>query len=391
MARRREPLSALGRYFAALDYWQLGAMLALLGVGLTFIHSTGVQIGGSDPTFAFRRQLLWIAIGSCLYLAGTLVNTRSVLFKAAVIVFYGVILCALVAVLFAGVRVYGATRWLAIGSFRLQPSEFAKCALALMLALIFSLRGFGINGFAGIAASSIATLIPFLLIAAEPDFGSAVVLLPLYAAVAFVADLKWKKILIIVSVVAVAAGGIIVNEVWQIRPLLHDYQRDRILVFLHPERDRLKRGYNAYQAKIAVSSGGKFGKGIGEGTQNELGFLPQTVSNNDFIFSVIAEETGFAGITALIGCYAVLLLSILRCAYRAIDDFGRYFAVGTAMILFAHVLINAGMSLGVMPVTGLSLPFVSYGGSFLMTAMAMLGILQAVRRETIHDLSEGMY
>ncbi len=391
MAGKREPQTALGRYFAAFDYLQFGAMLCLIGVGLLFIYSTGVQIGGSDPSFSFRRQVLWIVIGTVFYFTGSCLNTRSILFKTGIIAFYGVILLALVAVLIAGVRVYGATRWLAVGGFRLQPSEFAKLALALALGLIFSLRGLGINGFAGLAVSSIATVVPFLLVAAEPDFGSAIVLLPLYAAVAFVADLKWKKILFIFIVIAVAAGGVIVNEVWKIRPLLRDYQRDRILVFLNPERDRLNRGYNAYQAKIAVSSGGKFGKGIGEGTQNELGFLPQTVSNNDFIFSVIAEETGFVGIVGLLACYTVLLFAILRAAYRSIDDFGRYFAVGTATVLFSHIFINIGMSLGVMPVTGLSLPFVSYGGSFLMTAMAMLGILQAIRRKTLRDLEEGSY
>ncbi|MCQ2377920.1 MAG: rod shape-determining protein RodA [Victivallaceae bacterium] len=379
MAKRREPLSKAGRFFARLDYLQLASMLALIGTGLVFIYSTGVQIGGDDPAFFFRRQLLWIACGSVLWLAGTLGNTRSVVFKVGIVVFCIAVLGALIAVLFAGVRVFGATRWLAVGGFRIQPSEFAKLALASGIALIFSLRGLGVNTFSGIAVSGTLALIYFFLIAREPDFGSAIVLLPIYAAVAFVAGLKWKKIIFVLCSLGIVSGIGVANELWG-KPLLHDYQRKRILVFLDPERDRLESGYNAYQARLAVGSGGFSGKGIGEGTQNELGFLPRTVSNNDFILSVIAEETGFAGITALLLLFALLLYSIVRCAYFAPDDFGRYFGVGVAMIFFTHLFINIGMSFGVTPVTGLSLPFVSYGGSFLMTAMAALGILQSIHR-----------
>jgi rod shape determining protein RodA len=162
--------------------------------------------------------------------------------------------------------------------------------------------------------------------------------------------------------------------------LLRSYQRDRIRVFLHPDSDRSNRGHNAYQAKLAVGSGGMSGTGIGRGTQNELGFLPHTVSNNDFIFSVIAEETGFTGVLGVLFLYAMLLYSILRTAF-IVSGLGRYIAAGVATLIFCHIFINIGMSIGIAPVTGLPLPLVSYGGSFILTAMTTLGLVQSIYRQ----------
>lgn len=380
-AGKRSATGKIRSYFAALDYWQLISVVLLLGAGLIFIYSTGIQIGGNDPGFFFRRQILWISGGAVLWIASSLLDCNSIVFKVGVVLFYLIMLLALVVVLFAGVKVFGATRWLEIAGFRLQPSEMTKLAVALILALLFSLSGFSADTPKGILVSSGLVLLPFLLIAAEPDFGSAFILLPLYAAVIFSAGLNWKKLLFSFVIISIAAAALLANEVWQYKPLLKRYQRERIMVFLDNSRDRLNRGYNVYQAKLAVGSGGKFGKGIGEGTQNRLGFLPQTVSNNDFIFSVIAEETGFLGVSALLTLFGILLFSLLRTAYLARDHFGRIFAVGIATVFFAHIFINIGMCVGITPVTGLSLPFVSYGGSFIMTGMASLGIVQAIRRK----------
>lgn len=371
--------SGLRRYFAAFDFLQFGALLLLVSTGLIFIYSTGMQLEGSDPLYFFKRQILWISCGAALYISASFIDCRSLLFKASVALFYLGSLLALVLVLFIGVRVYGATRWLDIGGLRIQPSEFAKLATALMLAVLFSLRGFAANTFSGITISFATVLLPFLLIAAEPDFGSAVIFLPLFAAVIFAAGLDWKKILLAVIFIAIAASAAVVNEIWEYKPLLKNYQRERIAVFLDPERDPRGSGYNVRQAMLAVGSGGSGGKGIGEGTQNTLGFLPKTVSNNDFIFSVIAEETGFAGVTLLLLIFGVLLYSVLRTAMICDDPFGRYFCCAAGMIFFVHIFINAGMCIGIMPVTGLSLPFVSYGGSFIMSGMLSLGLIQAVR------------
>ena len=223
-------------------------------------------------------------------------------------------------------------------------------------------------------------LLPFLLIAVEPDRGSSLILLALSAFIIFAAGLRWKYIIIASSVVIVVLGTEIINEVYEIYPLLKNYQKERVLTFLDPERDLNNRGYNQFQAKLAVGSGGMTGKGIGEGTQNTLGYLPQSVSNNDFIFSVIAEETGFTGCLALIFLYLLLFYSMLRTAFLTPDHFGRYIAIGMLGIFLTHSFINMGMSAGLTPVTGLSLPFVSYGGSFIISVMCGLGVCQNIYR-----------
>ena len=170
----------------------------------------------------------------------------------------------------------------------------------------------------------------------------------------------------------------VLNEYYQVHPLMKKYQIERIDVFLHPEKDIRNRGWNQLQAKLAVGSGGLTGKGFMEGTQNMLGFLPQTVSNTDFIFSVIAEETGFLGVCGLVMFYSMLIFSALRAAMVARDQFGTCVACGTAAMIFMHSFVNMGMSIGIMPITGLPLPLVSYGGTSMVTILAGFGLIMAV-------------
>lgn len=219
-----------------------------------------------------------------------------------------------------------------------------------------------------------------MLILKEPDFGSALILLPIYLAIVFCAGLKWRYIIFVSVTSTVGFGLIVANEVLKIRPFLKGYQLNRILAFLHPEDFLASTGYQPWQAYLAVASGGLTGKGIGEGTQNSLGFLPQMAANNDFIFSIIAEETGFIGCALIFLAYLLLLYSILRTAFLTDDPFGRYLCIGIAAIIFTHCFINIGMSIGLTPVTGLSLPFVSYGGSFFLMLMAACGLIQSVYR-----------
>ena len=379
----REPsglrgIRSVAGFFASLDLLQLVSLGFLLGVGLLFVHTTGQQTGGGSGVF-FQRQLRWIAAGGVLYFAAAIPDYRKDLCKFFAVLYYAAIVGLLLLVPIAGVKVYGATRWLSIGSFRLQPAEFAKGALILLLAAVFSSRVFDINRWPSRLLCAAATAVPFLLIVIEPDLGSAMVLLPIFVAMLFCAGLRWRIILTVTIAAAAIAAAAVLNEL-HYRPLLKPYQRARILTFLSPESDRTGYGYNVYQSKLAVGSGGWTGKGLGEGTQNALGFLPRTVSNNDFIFSVIAEETGFAGSLLLIAGYLLLIAAILRCAFRSGDPFGTSVAVGTAAMLFTHVFINIGMSIGLVPVTGLPLPFVSYGGSFVLSGMALLGVLQSVYR-----------
>ena len=196
----------------------------------------------------------------------------------------------------------------------------------------------------------------------------------------FVRGLSWKKIIIVLTTVTVVGGVLAANEIFRVAPLLREYHRDRIRTFLNPESDPLGRGYNATQARLAVGSGGLWGKGIGEGDMSGLGFIPRTVANNDFIFAVIAEDTGFAGAFVIIFLFGVLISSCFAIAWRAPDLYGRTLAAGFGTMIFCHVFINIGMNINLAPVTGIPLPLVSYGGTFLVTTMAMLGIMQSVSR-----------
>ncbi len=380
-SRRTSFWDKLLRFFGSFDYVQLIALAFLIGIGLLFIRSTGIQVGTPWAMAHFTKQLQWVGAGTVLYIIASLVNYRAESFRAGVVLFYLVMMLALALVLKLGIKVNGAVSWFDIGGgIRLQPSELSKLAVILLLAVMFSTRVFNVNRPGCVTLAMAATALPFGLILLEPDFGSAIILLPVFLAVVFCAGLKWRYIITLAVIVLIAGSAVIANEATQFRPLLKEYQRNRIRVFLDPEIDLMNSGYNQYQARLAVGSGGLTGKGIGQGTQNALGFLPQTIANNDFIFSVIAEEIGFAGCFLLIVGYLALFYSILRSAFLSADAFGRYIGVGVAAMLFTHCFINIGMSVGLCPVTGVPLPFISYGGSFMLMGMAALGVMQSVYR-----------
>lgn len=363
-----------------LDYLQIISMFLLLGIGLIFIRSTGIQLDTEASRGFFYKQLQWIALGTVLYIFMAALDYRALPVRFAVWAGYFLSVILLITVLFFGLKISGATRWLNIAGFRLQPSEPAKLAVICALSSIFAMHKFQHDRGKAFLFGGICTGIPFILIAIEPDLGSALVLLPIFCAILFCYGIKWKYVILILALTGIFLGVIFIDSVVREKPLfLRSYQRDRIRVFLNPGMDKSNRGLNAYQAKLAVGSGGLSGKGIGEGTQNELGFLPQTVANNDFIFSVIAEETGFTGSAFLLTVYGMLIYSILRTAFLC-RNYGRYIAVGVATMMFCHIFINIGMSIGIAPITGLPLPLVSYGGSFTLTAMGTLGIIQSIYR-----------
>ena len=369
----------VSKYFATLEYIQIIAVLFFLGTGLLFIHTTGIQSGKES---FFIKQIYWISAGFVGWFISSIIDYRKLWIKVSSVIFYIASIILLIIVLKFGIKVFGSTRWLSIGGFRLQPSEFAKPALALLLATLCSASWFNIKKIHHLLFSFVFLALPFFLILIEPDLGSACILVPIYISIIFLAGIKWK-VLLSVIILAITLGGLFtLNEVYGTFPklMLKKHQRARIEVFLNPEANRFKSGYNAYQAKLAVGSGGLTGKGIGRGTQNSLGFLPQTVSNNDFIFSVIAEETGFIGCLSLILGYILLLYSTIRVAFVSQDLFGKLYCIGITSMLFSHIYINMGMSIGIAPISGLSLPFVSYGGSFIVMGMTSLGLVQSVYR-----------
>ena len=365
-------------FLCKLDYLQLAAVGILLTAGLVFIRSIGGQIGSETALNFFPQQLKWIAVGFVVYFGFAVIDYRSVQCRIAALALYLFCIFLLVAVLLWGKEINNASRWLTFGNFRLQPSEPAKFAIIAMLAILFGSTGWKERRWQTFLLTLPTVGVPFLLIVKEPDLGSALMLLPIYFAMIFVAGLKWRYI-VVVSIAAVIVAGIGIWDFSREKPLLlREYQQKRIRVFLDPKYDIQNSGHQPYQARLGVGSGGLYGKGIGSGTQNALGFLPQMAAHNDFIFSVIAEETGFVGVFGLLTAYVLLFYSTLRTAFFA-PPYGRLLAVGVTMMLFFHVFINIGMSMGVAPVSGLSLPLVSYGGSFIVITMAALGLLQSIR------------
>lgn len=399
-------------FITSFDWVQIIALIFLLSTGLVFIHSIGVQVGTTASALFFKKQLTqWIPLGGALWLFFSLLDYRKFYFKLGGVLFFLLTTLALILVLKYGTTVYGAKRWLMVGSFRLQPSEFGKLSLILVLAWLFSSPRFSGAKWTGIISGSALVFLPAYLIFREPDLGGTLILFPIAGAMLLISGLKWRWMILIAaaccaafftlrsivlsydtgkdkksvqtakSTAAHAENGKVQNTR---KPFLRSYQVKRLKVFFDPNSDISNSGHNVYQSRLAVGAGGLFGKGIGNGTQNLLGFLPQTVSNNDFIFSVIAEETGFTGSLLLIAVYLVFFYSIFRTAFRA-PPFGRLIAVGIGTMLFCHTYINIGMCIGLAPVTGLPLPFVSYGGSFILVGMSCMGILQSVYR---HGLLE---
>lgn len=379
-----EFLSNLGRRY---DFLQLGVILALLSISFLFIYMIGENISRDNAMRVVWRQAWWVIVGGGAWLLAANIDYRE--FKVISWLFYAICIVLLILVLEIGLTIQGAARWLSLpGGLRLQPSEFTKLALVMTIAAALTMMNFSVNRFFHLLLLLALTAVPFLLIMKEPDLGSAMILVPVALTLIFVGGLKWRYILLGSMVIALFAGAVVFNEYKEYYPLLKPYQKKRIITFLNPEHDLQGSGQNQLQARLAVGSGGFFGKGLGKGTQNNLGFLPRTVSNNDFIFSVIAEETGFAGCMVLLCLYSLLFYTILRSALIAADDFGKYLGAGIAAIFFVHIYVNIGMSIGLAPITGLSLPLISYGGSFIVVSLACLGLMQSIYRQGMAAMPE---
>ena len=363
------PVSSLLKDFAGrFDWFQIVPMFLLLTIGALFIYGTGQQVGGIHAALIWKKQLLFMGIGIVIWFFLIFFDYRWLI--PGTFVIYPVSLVLLVAVLLFGTELYGAKRWLSIGGFSYQPSELAKLGVILVVSFLLSRRKADINKPLWALGVVSLTAVPFLLIYKEPDLGTALVLLPIVGAILFAAHLKLRWILALLVLLLATAPILYMN--------LKPYQKERIHTFLNPESDPTDLGWNAVQANLAVGRGGVTGKGFMEGTHCSLGYLPRTVANSDFIFPVIAEETGFIGAFFLLTLYAVLMFSILRTAMLAPDDFGRYLCVGVGALLMTHVAVNIGMCIRLLPITGLPLPLVSYGGSFMFSMMIYLGIIQSV-------------
>jgi len=359
------------RLYFHIDWLLLGAILLLAGLGLAMIYSTTyvtLPDGSGHPGPRFWVQLYAVDLGLLAPIILLPLDYR-LLAHHPPFLYVGLVVL-LVYVLFGGVRAGGSTRWISLGAFNLQPSEFARLALALILAMYFGENRRGARSYGDLIIAGLFFIVPFLLVAKQPDLGTAVTLVPVGFGVAYLAGLRLR----LIAIVAIAAV-LLAPVAWKVA--LKDYQKSRISTFLDPEKDARGAGYQQIQARITVGSGGWDGKGFMKGTQGQYKFLP--VADNDFIFSVLAEEQGFIGVLVSLGLYLFVILRSLEAARLAKDRIGAYLVGGIISGFAFQVIYNITMSAGLAPVKGLTLPLMSYGGSSMIATLAAFGLILNVR------------
>ncbi|MBX4210659.1 rod shape-determining protein RodA [Candidatus Parcubacteria bacterium] len=348
-----------------MDFWLFSAALLLCAAGLVTMNSFVGQ-----NTF-FIKQLVWLAISVVLFFALSFVDFRFFR-RTSIIVILFLSSCALLGLLFlAGHVVKGAQSWFRLGVISFQPSDPIKLIVILILAKYFSRRHIEIANLRHILISALYAFIIFLLVLLQPDFGSAIIIALLWLGMVLVSGISKKHLLAVFII-----GIISFLFLWFY--IFADYQKKRIITFIHPLADVRGAGYNAYQSTIAVGSGRILGKGIGYGTQSKLQFLPEY--ETDFIFAAFAEEWGFVGVAVLFSLFGIVIWRILYNAEHGATNFETLFGIGLAILFMSHFIINVGMNIGLLPVTGTTIPFMSYGGSHLITEFGGLGILMGMRR-----------
>lgn len=319
----------------------------------------------------FEKQIIWIPVSVAVFFFVSLFDFRFLRRTAVVVSIFVLSFVMLVALLFLGSVSKGAKSWFDFGLFSFQPSDLIKFALIIFLAKYFSRRHMEISNIRHIIVSGAYAFIVFLMVLKQPDFGSAMIIFFLWLGMVLVSGISKKHLLIVFLVGAVSFGGL-----WFY--VFKDYQKKRIVTFIYPLSDIRGAGYNAYQSTIAVGSGQFSGKGIGYGTQSKLKFLPEY--QTDFIFAAYAEEWGFFGVILLFSLYGILIWRIILNAYQGATNFEILYGVGLAILFMSHFAINVGMNVGLLPITGITLPFMSYGGTHLLAGFTGLGILMGMRR-----------
>ena len=392
---RRNPLSKI-------DFILLSIVILLSIAGLLALYSA---TNTTQSQGYFLRQVTVLTLGFSLLFVTTFTPLKIILRLSYL--FYGISIFLLVLVFFFGVIGYGAERWLYLGPVKLQPSEPAKIATVLAVARYLSRPEVDINRFKHLAVVLGFILVPFLLIARQPDLGTSLVFLAMIIPVLFWAGLNWFALFVLIAplITAIVAFNAVAFTIWMILIMvvlffsgrkilvlatifilhvfvgiatpkmwdqLRPYQKQRILTFANPEQDPRGSGYQIIQSKVAIGSGGLWGKGFLKGSQTQLRFLP--AQHTDFIFSVIGEEWGFMGVATIMALFFLLLVYLLYLATVVKSPFSSISLIGIMVILFFHIFVNIGMTVGLAPVTGLPLPFISYGGSFLLTTLFMIGL-----------------
>ncbi|CAA6679955.1 MULTISPECIES: FtsW/RodA/SpoVE family cell cycle protein [unclassified Lentimonas] len=388
-----------------IDWISPACILLLCGVSILFIYSAQYTHGGGD----WKKQLFWVALGLSTYSIVSLINYKVFLGYAHFIYaagIFGLLLATKISPI--SVEMMGARRWIDVGVTIVQPTEGAKIGTLIMIASILARSELGSVRDSLLVLTKVAVvfLIPMLLIFLQPDLGSSLVFPPMIFALLYVSRLSEKFFVSAFALFAVAvsvvgldiyaysqhleqeraaevSGTTLTTEEYHSLLPIHNYQRNRILTFVAPDvvdPEGTGASWNAKQAKISAATGGLAGKGLFKGTQAQLGYLPQAVAHNDFIFSVIAEETGFLGSAFVVGLFCLMVANGIRIAGLARDRFGMQLAIGVSVLFLVHFFINIGMTIGITPITGLPLPFLSYGGSFVLSCFILQGLVQSVYR-----------
>jgi rod shape determining protein RodA len=346
------------------DWWLLALVFTICGLGILEIYSA---THASHFAGMHTRQIWWVVVGTILLFAFSRLNYHTILDQAPILYLVGIL--ALGSVLLVGHTRFGAKRWIPVLGQFLQVSELVKLIIIIVLARFFSDVRTDRLSLADLLKAGVLCGLPLGLILLQPDLGTAMVLVPMLVVGVFLAGIEWKHALavVVLALMMLPAG-------WHV---LKPYQKERITTFLHPEDDPKGSGYQLLQSKIAVGSGGFRGKGLGNGSQNQLGFVP--VRYSDFILAALAEEFGFAGVFTTLVLYMALLLRLVQNAQRASDRAGMFLVMGVAAALSFHVLVNVAMVIGYMPVTGIPLPLMSYGGSATLFVFLSLGLVMNVR------------
>jgi rod shape determining protein RodA len=360
------------RLFNNLPWGMIALISAIAAIGIATVYSATYTSRG--PSAVYYKQLIWVAMGLVVMVSALIVDYHTVGRYAYIL--YAISLFLLLLVMVIGKTGMGAQRWLAIGPFAFQPSELAKISLTLALARYFAedpkRGGYDLRD---LAIPGIMVMLPLVLVLKQPDLGTALMLLLTSGLIVIIAGLRIRSVLIVLLI-----GGTLASLVFLVPPVrnklwgsLKPYQQNRIRAFIDPSSDPLGSGYHANQSKIAVGSGQIFGKGFRQGTQSQMAFLPER--HTDFIFAVISEERGFIGGGLLILLYLVLLLVGVDTAKNAKDRLGALMAGGIVSMISLYVCINVGMAVGIVPVVGVPLPLVSYGGTSIITTFLALGLL----------------
>ncbi len=397
---------------SSADYGLFLIVMILILIGLVAIYSASYQSESSVLKANFTRQVIWVFLSLIFIFVAIMLPTR--IYWASAYWLYGITIILLILTLILN-RGNAVARWISLGGIRFQPAEFAKISIIIVLARFLSEEKRNLNNFKDIVFSFGIVLLPFLLIAKQPDLGTALVFISIILPVLFWAGLPSFFVFIVIApvivmiasfnfytyflamiLIAIAllifkrglflsilimvlniAGGIITPILWN---HLREYQQHRILTFLGLEMDPQGLSYQVIQSKVAIGSGGFWGKGLLKGTQTQLRFLPE--QHTDFVFSVIGEEFGFIGSLIVLILFLILLLRGVYVASRVRNKFSGLMVIGATIVLGFHIIINIGMTVGMMPVTGVPLPFLSYGGSFLLVAMTLIGIIinSSIRR-----------